>query len=188
MTARPADDSLQTVFVVAVAENGVIGRDNAMPWHLRSDLKRFKRITMNRPVVMGRKTFQSLPRPLPGRTNIVLTRDAGFHAEQALVVTSIERACEVATGDALRRFATEIMVIGGSEIYMQLLPHAHRIELTEVHADVAGDATFRPDLSEWKEVARTFNKAIEGETADFSYVTLRRTSQAADSRLIALTN
>ena len=179
---------MEIVFVVAAAANGVIGNDNQIPWRIRRDMQRLRALTMNRPVVMGRKTFQSLPRPLPGRTNIVLTRDGGFHADQALVVTSIDRACEVATGDALRRFATEIMVIGGAEIYMQWLPHAHRIELTEVHADVAGDAIFKPDLSEWEEVARTFNKAIEGETADFSYVTLRRTSQAADSRLIALTN
>ena len=179
---------MEIVFVVAAAANGVIGSDNQIPWRIRRDMQRFRALTMNRPVVMGRKTFQSFPRPLPGRTNIVLTRDAAFHADQALVVTSLERAREVATGDALRRFATEIMVIGGSEIYMQWLPHAHRIELTEVHADVAGDAIFKPDLSGWEEVARTFNKAGEGETADFSYVTLRRTSQAADFRLIALTN
>ncbi|MEZ5766075.1 MAG: dihydrofolate reductase [Xanthobacteraceae bacterium] len=179
---------MEIVFVVAAAANGVIGNDNRIPWRIKRDMQRLRALTMNRPVVMGRKTFQSLPRPLPGRTNIVLTRDRGFCADQALVVTSLEQAREVATGDALRRFATEIMVIGGSEIYRQWLPQADRIELTEVHADVAGDAVFRPDLSGWEEVARSFNKAGEGDTADFSYVTLRRTSQAADSRPIALTN
>ena len=113
--------SLQIVFVVAVAENDVIGRDNAMPWHLKSDLRRFKAITLNRPVIMGRKTYASIGRPLPGRTNIVVTRDKAFQAPDVVVATSLDAAHDIARGDALRRFVTEIMVIGGAEIFAQWL-------------------------------------------------------------------
>lgn len=176
MTAPvPAAASLQIVFVVAVAENGVIGRDNAMPWHLRSDLKRFKQITINRPVVMGRKTFASIGRPLPGRTNIVVTRDAAFQAAGVVVAPSLEAAREVARGDALRRFVTEIMVIGGADIFAQWLPLADRLEVTEVHAAPEGDTVLAPiDPAEWEEVARVRQARADGDTADFSYVTWRR--------------
>ncbi len=170
-----ATDPLQIVFVVAVAENGVIGRDNAMPWHLRSDLKRFKRITMDRPVVMGRKTFASIGRPLPGRTNIVVTRDAAFQAPGVVVAPSLDAAREVARGDALRRFVTEIMVIGGADIFAQWLPLADRLEVTEVHATPDGDTVLAPmDPAEWEEVARARHARGDGDTADFSYVTWRR--------------
>lgn len=165
---------MEIVLVVAIAENGVIGQGNAIPWRLKTDQQRLKAITMGKPIVMGRKTFQSLPRPLPGRTNIVMTRDADFHANGALVATSLERALDAARGDALRRFATEIMVIGGSEVYSQWMPRAGRLEITEVHADVDGDAVFKPDLADWEEVARVRNKAGPDDSADFSYVTLRR--------------
>src|SRR5687767_4350963 len=110
---------MEVVFVVAVAENGVIGAGGAIPWRLKSDMRRFKAITLGKPVVMGRKTFISLPRPLPGRTNIVITRDADYRAEGAVVTTSFADAYAVALGDALRRFATDIAVIGGAEIYAQ---------------------------------------------------------------------
>src|SRR6201991_5191905 len=139
---------IEIVLMVAVAENGVIGSAGAIPWRLKSDVQRLKAMTMGKPVVMGRKTFESLRRPLPGRTNIVITRDAAFQADGALVVTSSERAYEAARGDALRRFATEIMVIGGAEIYMQWMPRADRLEITEVHATVEGDASFEPDLAD----------------------------------------
>lgn len=165
---------MEIVLVVAVADNGVIGRGNAIPWRLRTDQQRFKAITMGKPMVMGRKTFESFRRPLPGRTNIVITRDAAYQAAGALVVTSPERAHEAARGDALRRFATEIMVIGGADIYMQWMPHADRIELTEVHAEVEGDTVFKPDLSAWREIARVRNASGPDDSADFSYVTLRR--------------
>src|SRR4051794_39340892 len=104
---------MEIVFIVAIAENGVIGQGNAIPWRLKSDMQRFKRLTMGKPLVMGRKTFQSLPKPLAGRTNIVITRDATFQANGALVTTSFAHAYDAARGDALRRFATEIVVIGG---------------------------------------------------------------------------
>src|SRR3954466_6120365 len=146
---------MEIVLVVAVAENGVIGRDNAIPWRLKSDQQRLKAITLNKPVVMGRKTFESLRRPLPGRTNIVVTRDANFRAAGAVVTTSFEDARAVALGDALRRLATEIAVIGGAEIYAQWMEAADRLEVTEVHARPQGDTSFAAiDAADWKEVAR----------------------------------
>ncbi|ACF02502.1 Dihydrofolate reductase type 3 [Rhodopseudomonas palustris] len=163
------------VLVVAVADNGVIGQGNAIPWRLKSDLQRFKQLTLNKPVIMGRKTYQSIGRPLPGRTNIVITRDAAFTAPGVVVAPSFAAAEQVARGDALRRFATEIAVIGGAEIYAQWLPLAARIELTEVHAQPAGDTSFPPiDPELWREVARERHTAGPHDSADFSYVTYRR--------------
>src|SRR3954469_25412473 len=109
----------EIVLIVAVAENGVIGSLGAIPWRLKSDMKRFKALTLNRPVVMGRKTFVSIGRPLPGRTNIIVTRDPDFRAAGVVVTNSFADARAIAMGDALRRFATEIAVIGGAEIYAQ---------------------------------------------------------------------
>ena len=167
--------SLQIVFVVAVAENDVIGRDNAMPWHLKSDLRRFKAITLNRPVIMGRKTYASIGRPLPGRTNIVVTRDKAFQAPGVVVATSLDAAHDIARGDALWRFVTEIMVIGGAEIFAQWLKKADRLEITEVHDKPDGDTFLKPvDPAEWAEIARTRHSKADGDTADFSYVTYKR--------------
>jgi dihydrofolate reductase len=166
---------MEIVLVIAVAENGVIGADGGMPWRLKSDMQRFKALTLNKPVVMGRKTFQSLRRPLPGRTNIVITRDAAWRAAGAIVTNSIADARAVATGDALRRFATEIAVIGGSEIYAQWMDDADRLEVTEVHARPEGDtrlAAINP--ADWEEVARLRNSAGADDSAAFSYVTYRR--------------
>lgn len=176
MTAPvPTASHPQIVFVVAVADNGVIGRDNAMPWHLKSDLKRFKAITQGRPVIMGRKTFASIGRPLPGRTNIVVTRDPSFQAPGIVVATSLDAAHDIARGDALRRFVTEIMVIGGAEIFAQWLKKADRLEITEVHARPEGDTYLKPvDHAEWAEIARTRHSKADGDTADFSYVTYKR--------------
>ena len=170
---------MEIVFVVAVAENGVIGAGNAMPWRLKSDLKRFKALTFGRPVVMGRKTFESFPRrPLPGRTNIVVTRDLGFRADGVVVTHSFTDAKAIATGDALRRFATEIAVIGGAEIYAQWMECADRLEITEVHARPDGDTRFPAvDPTAWEEVARERNPAGPHDSADFSYVTYRRRKQ-----------
>ncbi len=166
---------LPIVLVVAVAENNIIGQGNAIPWRLKSDLQRFKAITLNKPVIMGRKTYQSIGRPLPGRTNIVVTRDAAFQARGVVVALSGEAAEQVATGDALRRFASEIVVIGGAEIYAHWLPTASRIELTEVHASPEGDTIFPAiDPAQWEEIARERHAAGPQDTADFSYVTYRR--------------
>lgn len=172
---------LQMVFVVAVTENGVIGRDNAMPWRLKSDLKRFKALTFGKPVIMGRKTFLSIGKPLPGRTNIVVTRDAGFQAAGAIVARSLDAALDVARGDALRRLASEIMVIGGAEIFAQCLDRADRLEVTHIHAEPDGDAFLdilrAPDPARWEETARVRNAAGADDSADFTYATyLRRAS------------
>lgn len=166
------------IFVVAVAENGVIGQGNAIPWRLKSDMQRFKALTMGKPVVMGRKTFESLRRPLPGRTNIVITRNADFQTSGAVITTSFEAARSVALGDALRRLATEIAVIGGAEIYAQWMAAADRLEVTEVHDRPDGDTHFPPiDPAEWEEVARVPQARGEGDMADFSYVTYKRRSR-----------
>jgi dihydrofolate reductase len=167
---------MNIVLIVAVAENGVIGQGNAIPWRLKSDMQRLKALTMGKPIVMGRKTFESFPRrPLPGRTNIVITRNTGYQAAGAVVATSFEAARSVAIGDALRRFATEIMVLGGSEIYAQWIGVADRLEITEVHTRPAGDAYFAPiDPVDWEEVSRVRNAAAGEDSVDFSYVTYRR--------------
>jgi dihydrofolate reductase len=163
------------VLVVARAENGVIGRDNAMPWRLKSDMQRFKALTLNKPVVMGRKTFVSIGRPLPGRTNIVVTRDPNFRARGVVVTNSFADARGIARGDALRRFATEIAIIGGAEIYAQWMGCADRLEITEVHARPDGDTRFATiSATDWEEVARVRNPAGPDDSADFSYVTYRR--------------
>jgi dihydrofolate reductase len=169
---------MEIVLIVAAAENGVIGRDNTIPWRLKSDQQRLKAMTLNKPVVMGRKTFESLRRPLPGRTNIVVTRDANYRARGAVVTTSFENARAVAHGDALRRLATEIAVIGGAEIYAQWMDVADRLEITEVHARPEGDTRFATiDAEDWEEVARVRNPAGPDDSTDFSYVTYRRRRQ-----------
>ena len=166
----------EIVLIAAVAENGVIGADGAMPWRLKSDMARLKAMTMGKPIVMGRKTFESFPRrPLPGRTNIVVTRDTAYRAAGAVVTTSFADAEAIATGDALRRFATEIAIIGGSEIYAQWMDRADRLEITEVHARPDGDTRFPAiEPGDWEEVARVRNPAGPVDSADFSYVTFRR--------------
>jgi dihydrofolate reductase len=166
---------IEIVLIVAVAENGVIGSAGSIPWRLKTDQQRLKTMTMGKPVVMGRKTFESLRRPLPGRTNIVITRDANFRAAGAVVTTSFADARAIALGDALRRLATEIAVIGGAEIYAQWMEFADRLEVTEVHARPQGDTTFAAiDPAAWKEVARLRNPASSDDSADFSYVTYGR--------------
>ena len=175
MSAPASGSQPSIVFVVAVAENGVIGRDNAMPWHLRSDLKRLKAMTLNRPVIMGRKTYLSIGRPLPGRTNIVVTRDKAFQAPGIVIAPSLEAAHDIALGDALRRLVTEIMVIGGADIFAQWLSRADRLEITEVHDKPEGDTFLPPvDQARWDETARTRHSKGDGDTVDFSYVSYRR--------------
>ena len=176
MTAT-ADARPQIVLIVAVAENGVIGAAGAIPWRLKSDMRRFKALTVGKPVVMGRKTFASIGRPLPGRSNIVVTRNSGFRAAGIVVTASFADARAVALGDALRRSAGEIAVIGGAEIYAQWVNIADRLEITEVHARPEGDTYFAAiDAAEWQEVARVRNPAGPDDSADFSYVTYRRRS------------
>ena len=177
-TAQPRPEikvSPEIVLIVAVADNGVIGARGALPWRLKSDMQRFKTMTLARPVVMGRKTFVSIGRPLPRRTNIVVTRDAGFRSPGAVMTNSFADARAVARGDALRRSAGEIAVIGGAEIYAQWIDCADRLEITEVHARPDGDTRFAAiDASIWQEVARERHPAGKDDSADFSYVTYRR--------------
>lgn len=143
------------VVIAAVAENGVIGRNNTLPWRIRSDLARFRAITMGKPVVMGRKTFLSIGKPLDGRTNIVVSRNAAFAASGVVVAPSLAAALLAARGDALRRGTDEIMVIGGSEIFAAAMPLAARLDITLVHARPEGDAYFPPiDTSIWRESER----------------------------------
>jgi dihydrofolate reductase len=165
----------EIVLMVAVAENGVIGAKGTIPWRVRADVQRLKTMTMGKPVVMGRKTFESLPKPLPGRTNIVVTRDPNYRAAGAVVTSSFADAHAIALGDALRRFATEIAVLGGAEIYAQWMGLADRLEVTEVHARPGGDTRFPAiDPADWEEVARVRNSASGDDSADYSYVTYRR--------------
>lgn len=160
MTAQ-AGQRRAVVLVVARAKNGVIGADGGMPWHLPGDLKRFKAMTVGKPVVMGRKTFESIGRPLPGRHNIVMTRDPGWRAQGVSVVANLAEA--IAAAGMEPRTYGEIMVIGGGAVYAQALPLAERVELTEIDLSPKGD-TFFPDLppDQWDEVARQHQPAEDG--------------------------
>jgi len=157
--------------IVAVAENGVIGRNNALPWYLPNDLKYFKQTTMGKPVIMGRKTYESIGKPLPGRTNIVITRQADYQPEGVKVVSSVEAARELAESVCLIDGQEEAMIMGGAEIYALALPHTDRLYLTEVHADVEGDAFFPEyDKSLWQEVAREDFAAEGPNPYNYSFV------------------
>nr|WP_321456351.1 dihydrofolate reductase [uncultured Cohaesibacter sp.] len=163
------------VFHFAVADNGVIGKDNDMPWHVSSDLKRFKALTMGKPLVMGRRTFQSIGRPLPGRTNIVVSRDPDFHAEGILQVSSLDDALSEAQTIAKRDGVNEIAVIGGGSIYNALWDRADRLYVTHVHAKPEGD-TFLPaiDLDVWSEISREPTLQNENDSAAMTFVIYER--------------
>jgi len=152
------------VFVVARARDGTIAIHGDVPWKISADLKRFKRLTMGTPMIMGRKTFDTFPRPLPGRRHIVLTRDPDWRAEGAEVAHSVEQALELA-GDG------DISVIGGGEIFDLFLPFATRFELTEVHEDTGGDVTMPAPGPEWREIAREEHEA-DGRWPAYAFVTL----------------
>jgi dihydrofolate reductase len=161
--------------VVAVAKNGVIGREGALPWRLSSDMKRFKAATMGKPILMGRKTWDSLPRkPLPGRKNLVLTRDADFVAEGAWLYTDLAAMLAAARAMAEQSGVDEVCVIGGAQLYSAVLPHADRIVLTEVNLTPAGDAHLQFDLSQWREVSREDVAAGPNDDADFAVRVLER--------------
>ena len=161
--------------VVAVAKNGVIGRDGALPWRLSSDMKRFKAATMGKPVLMGRKTWDSLPRkPLPGRQNLILTRDADFKADGAWVYTDLAAMLAAARAMAEAAQVEEACVIGGAQLYNAVLPQADRIVLTEVNLEPQGDAHLNLDLSQWREVSREHVGRGEKDDADFVVRVLER--------------
>lgn len=158
----------EITLVLARADNGVIGADGRMPWHLPADLRRFKQLTMGRPMIMGRKTFDSLPAVLEGRRHIVLTRRTDWAEEGAEVAHSVEEALRLAN-------APHVMVIGGAEVWRAFLPLADRIELTEVALAPAGDARVDyPDPAEWREIAREAHDADDKGRPAFAFVTLVR--------------
>ena len=166
---------MKLCLVAAVADNGVIGRNNQLPWYLPEDLKHFKRVTLGRPVIMGRKTWESIGRPLPGRTNIVISRQPGYSADGVRVVETLEAALELAESLAVIDGSEEVMVIGGAEIYRLALPRADRLFLTEVHGDVEGDAWFPDwDRREWREMSRERHAARDASEFDYSFVSYTR--------------
>ncbi|RDI46503.1 dihydrofolate reductase [Aquicella lusitana] len=157
--------------IAALSENRVIGKNNQLPWHLPADLKHFKALTTGHPIVMGRKTYDSIGKPLPQRTNIIMTRDSSFQAPGCRIVNSIEEAKAVAEKEQ----AEELFIIGGAQIYSQLLPITQRLYLTIVHQMFEGDAFF-PDLnmSEWSETERETHRSDEKNPYDYSFVRLER--------------
>jgi len=161
---------------IAMARNGVIGRDGALPWRLKSDLAMFRAITMGKPVIMGRKTWESLPgRPLKGRTNIVVSRDGSYEAKGALVCEDFSEAVQIAREQAQEDGATEVCVIGGASLFELALRRAGRLYLTEVDADVEGDVRLAPiDESRWREVRREAHPAGEGDDYPFVFRVLER--------------
>jgi dihydrofolate reductase len=162
--------------VVAIASNGVIGRDKGLPWRLSADLKHFKSITMGHPIVMGRRTHESIGRALPGRMNIVVSRQREYCAAGCVVADSLD-AATIAAGAA-----AELMVVGGARLYAESLPYASRIYLTEVHAAPAGDTLFPAfDERRWIERARQRYAADETNEFDYSFVVLDRISEPNDT-------
>lgn len=168
----PSEPAAEICLIAAVAANGVIGAANALPWHLPADLRRFKELTWGHPVIMGRNTWDSLParfRPLPGRTNIVVSRDPGFLPQGVVLARSLEEA--LAAG---ARESAPLFVIGGAALYAQAIGRAARIYLTQLHFEVAGDAFFPPlDPRQWRETTREEHPAAEGRPA-YAFVTLAR--------------
>jgi len=169
----------EIILIYARAANGAIGHEGTLPWHLPADLKRFKALTMGKPMIMGRKTFESLPGVLPGRLHIVLTRRDDWNSEGAEVVKSREDALEAARRDGPE---ADIAIVGGAAVYDLFRPMADRIEVTEIHRDYPGDAFMKPLGPEWREETREDHGA-EGEKPAYSFVTYRRRGDgAADNR------
>lgn len=166
--------------IVAMADNQTIGIDNTLPWHLPNDLKYFKQVTMAKPIIMGRKTYESIGRPLPGRTNIVITRQSDYQAEGIVVVHSLQEALDQAEDIGFVGAHDEVMVIGGAEIYQQALLQADRLYITHVHADVEGDASFpKVNWLDWQEAKREdYSADPEGSEKrnpyDYSFVVYER--------------
>ena len=161
--------------IVAMAENRVIGRNNKLPWYLPNDLKYVKSVTMGKPIIMGRKTFESIGKPLPGRLNIVITRNADWQHEGVTVVNTFEEAFEKAEATALIDGVDEVMIIGGDQIYQTSLGLVDRIYLTKVHAEVEGDAWFTEvDWALWEETAREDYKATDPNPYDYSFIVYDR--------------
>jgi len=168
---------MDIIIVAAVAEYGVIGRGNALPWRLKSDMAHFRNLTMGKPVVLGRKTFASICKPLAGRTTIVISRDENFSAPGIVVAPNFEAALATARGDALRRNAGAVVVAGGADIYAQALRCATRLVITEVHKRVEGDTRFPAiDSKIWRETARSEQRPGPQDDAAFAFVSYERAS------------
>ena len=171
---------MKILIIAAVADNGVIGRGNTLPWRLKSDMQHFRSRTMGKPVVMGRKTYLSIGKPLAGRTTIVVSRDRAFAAPGIVVAHSLDAALVAASGDALRRNADAIVIAGGAEIYTQALPLATQLAVTHVHKEVDGDARFPAiDPNQWQVSSRETPQRAAEDEADFDFVTYERRSGAA---------
>jgi dihydrofolate reductase len=163
------------IIVAAVAQNGVIGRGNALPWRLKSDMQHFRAVTMGKPVLMGRKTYLSIGRPLRGRTTIVVSRDPDFAAPGIVVAPSLDAGLAAARGDALRRNADAIIVAGGADIYAQTVPLAAQLVMTHVHKHIDGDARFPAiDPPTWHESSRAEHEPAAEDDAAFAFVTYNR--------------
>lgn len=161
---------MKVSLIVAMADNNAIGVDNQLPWHLPADLKYFKAVTMGKPIIMGRKTFESIGRPLPGRQNIVITRNQDWSSDGVTIVRSTEQAVAAASP------VDEVMVIGGAEIYRAMLPSVNKLYVTEVALSVEGDAFFpNIDPAEWQEVSREPH-AAEADKPAYAFVTYERVS------------
>jgi dihydrofolate reductase len=168
-------DGIAIALIAAVADNGVIGAAGAMPWRLATDMKRFRALTMGKPVIMGRRTFTSIGKPLPGRANIVITRQRDFAADGITVVASLDEALAAGAKAAAGTGAGEVMVIGGGEIYALAMPHADRLHLTHVHARPDGDARFPAiDPAAWRGAAREEVPAGGKDSASTTFVTYER--------------
>ena len=166
---------MKVSLIVAVSRNGVIGQNNQLPWHLPGDLKYFKSVTMGKPLIMGRKTFDSIGRPLPGRTNIVITRDPEWHAEGVQIAQTLLQAMALAELACAEAEVDELMVIGGEQIYAMTLPSADRLYLTEVQADVEGDAFFPAfDRQQWRQVGEKIPEVTD--THPYRFIILERES------------
>lgn len=168
---------MKIVLVAAIGDNNVIGRQGGLPWRLKSDLQHFRKVTLNRPVIMGRKTYESIGKPLKNRTNIVLTRDLGLVVPGGVLATSLVAALAHARKDAEKRGVDEIMVIGGGNIFADTMPKAVRLEITHVHASPEGDAMFPPiDPAVWHETYRQQRHAGPDDDFDFTLATYERRS------------
>jgi dihydrofolate reductase len=168
-------DAPRIVLVAAIAENGVIGRDDGLPWRLPGDLKHFRSVTLGKPVIMGRRTFAAIGRPLPGRSNIVLTGDRAFRAEGVHVASTLDGALSFARAEARRLGADEIAIIGGGTLYSETLPRADRLYVTEVHGSPRGDVRFPAfDPGKWREVSRAGPMQQAGDEFSYSFVVLER--------------
>lgn len=175
--------SVKVSLIAAVAENGVIGNaasghHYSLPWDIKSEFRYFRDTTMGKPIIFGRKTLETFGKPLPGRQNIIVTRDPAYKVPGAIVAASVEESLKIARGIAEKEGKDEVFVGGGAEIYRLALPHADRLYISEIHLKPAGDTVFPPfDRSQWAEVKREFHKAKEGESADYTITVLERKLQ-----------